>query len=66
MIQFADDIIIGGGMAFTFVKSMGGLIGRSIFEDKIEEATKIVELARQKNVNLYFPGCHMFKIPLKR
>ena len=56
MIQFADDIIIGGGMAFTFVKSMGGLIGKSIFEeDKIEEATKIVELARQKNVNLYFP-----------
>ena len=57
MIQFADDIIIGGGMAFTFVKSMGGLIGKSIFEeDKIEEATKIVELASQKNVNLYFPS----------
>ena len=56
LIQFADDIIIGGGMAFTFVKSMGGLIGKSIFEEhKIEEAIKIVELAKQKKVNLYFP-----------
>ncbi len=56
LIQVADDIIIGGGMAFTFVKSMGGLIGRSIFEeDKILEATKILELAKQKNVKLHFP-----------
>ena len=56
MIQFADDIIIGGGMAFTFVKSMGGLIGKSIFEEhKIEEAIKIVELAKQKKLTCISP-----------
>ena len=56
LLQVTDDIIIGGGMAFTFVKSMGGLIGKSIFEeDKIPEATKILELAKQKNAKLHFP-----------
>lgn len=52
----ANNILIGGGMAFTFVKAMGGTIGKSLCEDdKLELAKELLEKAKQKGVNLYIP-----------
>ena len=51
-----DTIIIGGGMAFTFLKSMGYDTGKSIMEkDLLEAAATTVELARQHNTELLLP-----------
>ncbi|MEP2240088.1 MAG: phosphoglycerate kinase [Maribacter sp.] len=51
-----DDLIIGGGMTYTFIKAQGGKIGDSICEDdKMELAMEIVEQAKQKNVNVHIP-----------
>ncbi|MES2512602.1 MAG: phosphoglycerate kinase [Bacteroidota bacterium] len=52
----ANNILIGGGMAFTFVKAMGGTIGKSLCEDdKLELAKELLEKAKAKGVNLYIP-----------
>ncbi len=52
----ANNIIIGGGMAFTFVKAMGGQIGKSLCEeDRLDTAKKLIENAKQKGVNIYIP-----------
>lgn len=51
-----DNIIIGGGMSFTFVKAQGGKIGNSIVEDdKMDLALSILEKAKENNVNVYIP-----------
>lgn len=51
-----DYLIIGGGMAFTFVKAQGGNIGSSLVEDdKMELARKILKKAEQKNVSVHIP-----------
>ena len=51
-----DNLIIGGGMAYTFVKAMGGRIGTSLVEDdKLETAREILETFRQKGVRLLLP-----------
>ncbi|MBI2270248.1 MAG: phosphoglycerate kinase [Bacteroidetes bacterium] len=56
LINKADNIIIAGGMAFTFVKAQGGKIGKSLVEDdRIETALKILADAKKKNVNIYLP-----------
>ncbi|CAN5435583.1 phosphoglycerate kinase [soil metagenome] len=56
LINKADNIIIGGGMAFTFVKAQGGQIGKSLVEeDKLETALKILKTAKEKGVNIYIP-----------
>ncbi|MBA3972174.1 MAG: phosphoglycerate kinase [Bacteroidetes bacterium] len=56
LIHKADNIIIGGGMAFTFVKAQGGKIGKSLVEeDKLETALKILNTAKAKGVNIYIP-----------
>jgi len=56
LINKADNIIIGGGMAFTFVKAQGGKIGKSLVEeDKLETALKILKTAKEKGVNIYIP-----------
>jgi phosphoglycerate kinase len=53
----ANNILIGGGMAFTFVKAMGGTIGKSLCEDdKLELAKELLEKAKAKGVNLYIPS----------
>lgn len=52
-----DNILIGGGMMFTFYKAMGYEIGKSILEeDKIELAKEILEEAKSKNVKLELPS----------
>ncbi len=56
LMKKADNIIIGGGMAFTFAKAMGGKIGKSLLEeDRIENAKKILEDAKKSGVNIYLP-----------
>jgi phosphoglycerate kinase len=51
-----DHLIIGGGMAFTFVKALGGSIGKSICEDdKMPLALSILEQAKKLNVEVHLP-----------
>lgn len=51
-----DHLIIGGGMAFTFIKAQGGSIGNSLVEnDKQELALSILKLAKEKNVAVHLP-----------
>ncbi|HUV01264.1 MAG TPA: phosphoglycerate kinase [Bacteroidales bacterium] len=56
LLNRVDNLIIGGGMTYTFVKAQGGKIGKSLCEeDKLELALKIIEKAKEKGVNLYLP-----------
>lgn len=56
LINKADNIIIGGGMAFTFVKAQDGNIGKSLVEaDKLDIALDILKDAKAKGVNIYIP-----------
>lgn len=56
ILETIDHLIIGGGMAFTFVKALGGNIGNSLVEDdKMELALHILEQAKKKNVTLHLP-----------
>ena len=56
LIEKCDNLIIGGGMAYTFAKAMGGQIGTSLFEeDKVDEALKTIALAKENNVQLLLP-----------
>ena len=51
-----DHLIIGGGMAFTFIKAQGGSIGSSLVEDdKQEMALSILKLSKEKNVKIHLP-----------
>ncbi|MBI4930580.1 MAG: phosphoglycerate kinase [Bacteroidetes bacterium] len=56
LMKKADNIIIGGGMAFTFVKAIGGHIGKSMVEeDRIETAKNILGDAKKVGVSIYIP-----------
>ncbi len=56
LMNKANNILIGGGMAFTFVKAMGGKIGKSLCEDdRLEIAKSLLEKAKAKGVNIYIP-----------
>ncbi|MEO1263693.1 MAG: phosphoglycerate kinase [Bacteroidota bacterium] len=51
-----DNIIIGGGMAYTFIKAQGGKIGKSLLEeDRLELARQLLETAKEKGVNILLP-----------
>ena len=56
IIGKADEIIIGGGMAFTFIKALGGNIGNSICEnDKLDLALNILKKAKLADVKIHLP-----------
>lgn len=56
LLEKVDTLIIGGGMAYTFFKSMGYSVGKSICElDKLDLAKELMEKAKQKNVKLVLP-----------
>jgi phosphoglycerate kinase len=56
LLEKANNIIVGGGMAFTFVKASGGKIGKSLCEDdRLEIAKNLLVKAKEKGVNLYIP-----------
>lgn len=57
LMNKANNILIGGGMAFTFVKAMGGNIGKSLCEDdRLETAKELLAKAKKKGVNIYIPS----------
>ncbi|GAA4328178.1 phosphoglycerate kinase [Mucilaginibacter gynuensis] len=56
LLSKVDNLIIGGGMAYTFAKAQGGQIGKSLVEaDKLELALSLIEKAKEKGVNLLLP-----------
>ncbi|MBC8046938.1 MAG: phosphoglycerate kinase [Fimbriimonadaceae bacterium] len=56
LIDKADNIVVGGGMAYTFIKATGGKIGNSLCEeDRLELAKQLLEKAKNKNVNFLLP-----------
>lgn len=56
ILEAIDHLIIGGGMAFTFLKALGGQIGDSLVEeDKMEVALQVLEKAKEKNVKVHLP-----------
>lgn len=56
MLDKVDNLIIGGGMAYTFIKAKGGHIGNSLVEDdKLDLALSLMNQAEQKGVNLILP-----------
>ena len=56
LLNIADTIIIGGGMAYTFQKALGGDIGESLLdEDRLNYARNMVALAKEKGVKLLLP-----------
>lgn len=57
LLERATDIIIGGGMAYTFMKAMGGKIGNSLCEDdRLETARELLKKAEAKGVMLHLPA----------
>jgi phosphoglycerate kinase len=56
MLDVVDNLIIGGGMAYTFFKALGGNIGKSLVEeDKLELAKELIQKAKAKGVDLHLP-----------
>jgi len=56
LLDKVDNLIIGGGMSYTFAKAQGGTIGNSLLEeDKMPLALELLEKAKLKNVNLILP-----------
>jgi phosphoglycerate kinase len=56
LLDRADNIIIGGGMSYTFFKAMGGNTGKSLVEEnKLELALQLLDKAKAKGVNLLLP-----------
>ncbi|MBE7176975.1 MAG: phosphoglycerate kinase [Mucilaginibacter polytrichastri] len=56
LLDKVDNLIIGGGMAYTFAKAKGGKIGNSLVEeDKLDLANSLVKKAKEKGVNLLLP-----------
>ena len=56
LLEKVDHLIVGGGMAYTFVKAMGGEVGNSLVEDEfLTVARDIIAKAKAKGVDLYIP-----------
>ncbi len=56
LLDKVDNLIVGGGMAFTFIKAQGGEVGGSLVEDDyLEVARKIMSEAKAKGVTIYVP-----------
>ncbi len=56
LMKKVDNLIIGGAMTFTFIKSQGGKVGNSLVEDEfLETAKELIQKAKENNINFYFP-----------
>ncbi|MCG7408811.1 phosphoglycerate kinase [Paenibacillus sp. ACRRX] len=56
MLEIADNVIIGGGLAYTFFKAQGHEIGQSLLdESKLQESLGFIEKAKELGKNLYLP-----------
>lgn len=61
LLNRATDLIIGGGMAYTFIKAQGGNIGHSLCEeDRLTTALEILQKAADKNVKIHLPEDSVF------
>ena len=57
LLERATDIIIGGGMAYTFMKAAGGKIGNSLCEDdRLQTAIELLKKTEAKSVNIHLPS----------
>jgi phosphoglycerate kinase len=57
LLERATDIIIGGGMAYTFMKAMGGTVGSSLCEDdRLDKASELLKMAEEKGVCIHLPA----------
>jgi len=66
LMKIADAMLIGGGMAYTFLKAQGLRVGKSLVEDdKLDLAGKILADAKQKNFKLLLPVDHVIAPELK-
>lgn len=60
LLNICDEILVGGGMAYTFLKAKGAQIGRSLVEeDKIHSAKRILERAETRGIPLLLPLDHI-------
>lgn len=56
LLNIADKIIIGGGMSYTFIKALGGNIGKSLLEeDMLGKSLELLKLAKERNVKIILP-----------
>ncbi len=56
LLDFCDNIIIGGGMSYTFTKALGGKIGNSLVEkDYLDLALELLDKAKERNVDIFLP-----------
>lgn len=56
MLELADEVLIGGAMAYTFFKAQGGEVGKSLVEDdKVDLARDLIEKAEARGVKLHLP-----------
>ena len=56
LLEKVDHLIIGGGMAYTFFKALGGSVGKSLVEeDKLDLAKSLIQKAKEKSVELHLP-----------
>lgn len=56
LLEKVDNLIIGGGMAYTFFKALGGNVGKSLVEeDKLDLAKSLIQKAKEKGVELHLP-----------
>ncbi|HLN20280.1 MAG TPA: phosphoglycerate kinase [Bacteroidales bacterium] len=56
LLNKVDNLIVGGGMTYTFIKAMGGKIGKSLCEeDKLDLALQLIKKAKERNVKLLLP-----------
>ncbi|MGD0908891.1 MAG: phosphoglycerate kinase [Candidatus Acidiferrales bacterium] len=66
LMKVADSMLIGGGMAYTFLKSQGLPIGNSLVEaDKLDLARKLIAEARERNFGLLLPVDHVLGAEFK-
>ena len=66
LMKIADAMLIGGGMAYTFLKSLGLRVGNSLVEaDKLDLARKLLEEAKQRNFRLLLPSDHVLGAEFK-
>ncbi len=67
VLNMADTIVIGGGMAYTFLQAIGQNIGNSIVEhDLVDDAQAILDKAKQKNIKIVLPIDHMVAVKDKK
>ncbi len=66
LLTKVDSLVIGGGMAYTFLQAQGRPVGRSMVEaDRIELAKKLLKQAKERNVNLLLPQDHVVAAEFK-